>query len=117
MGQENGGLDGVTILNDPPIIDMLNIIPNKFITACQQANLIVRASDPNGDALTTVWTVTDPNGNTITRSGTLLIFNPMGVTGDFGVRVTVTDPFGASTSLTLTMHVLPCDAGADASGG
>jgi hypothetical protein len=108
-GQSNGAIDGITILNDPPVIDSLNIIPNKFITACQTANLIVQATDPNGDALTTVWTVTSPTGNTTTFNGSLLIFSPRGQTGDFEVHVTVSDPFGASTSLTLTMHVLPCD--------
>jgi hypothetical protein len=118
-GPQNGGLNGVTILNSPPTINALNIIPSKFITACpgSQANLIVQASDPNGDALAAVWTVTDPNGNSFTRTGTLLIFNPRQVPGDFGVHVTVTDSFGASTSLTLTMHVVPCDPDAGAGGG
>jgi hypothetical protein len=114
-GQENGGLDTVTILNDPPIINSLNFIPSKFITACQQANLLLNATDPNGDALTIVWTVTTPTGNTQTVTGpSLIVFNPGGTTGDFDFVVTVTDPFGGTTSLRFTMHVLPCvtDGGA-----
>jgi hypothetical protein len=116
-GANNGAVDSIAILNDPPVIDSLDIVPSKFITACEQATLAVQVSDPDNDPLATVFQVAAPDGTSTTTMGTQLLFSPNGLTGDFQVTVSVVDPFNAQSSLEVTMHVSACDMDSGAGGG
>ncbi|MDO7868518.1 PKD domain-containing protein [Nocardioides jiangxiensis] len=58
------------------------------------------SSDPDGDALTYRWEF--PGGVTATTAKTT---RPAGPIGTYQVKLTVTDPYGASSSTTLTVNV------------
>ncbi len=103
-GDDSGGLDAITLLNDPPQIDDLSITPSKFIETCQAATLTVTASDPNGDAIASYsWSILSGSG-TLVASGNSATFTASGA-GDAEVQVTVTDVYGGTTSLTFPIHV------------
>ncbi len=109
-GSSNGAVDAVTILNSPPVIDNLIVAPSKFITLCESARLTVEASDPDGDALSFLWQLLGTNMSSTNQS---INFRSLDL-GTFQLRVTVTDIFGAKTSLTFPIHVSRCaDAAAD----
>jgi PKD domain len=109
-GSNNGALDAITVLNTPPVIDNLIITPSKFITLCDSARLTVEATDPDGDALSFLWQLLGSNMRSTNQS---INFRSLNL-GTFQLKVTVSDPFGASTSLTVPIHVSPCaDAGSD----
>ncbi|HEU4404017.1 MAG TPA: S8 family serine peptidase [Polyangiaceae bacterium] len=113
QGQGNGGLDGVTVLNDPPRLDALTLAPSKFLQSCELATLTAGASDANGDALTYAWSIASgPPGAQLAGGGPQATFSSP-VVGDFQLKVVVTDVYGASTSLTFPLYVSgpPCDDG------
>lgn len=106
-GADSGAVDGITVLNSPPVIDNLIINPSKFITACETAQLTVEAHDPDGDSLTYLWQLLGTN-----LFGTRQMLNfTSNFIGTSQLRITVSDPFGAKTSLTFPMHVTPCPEG------
>jgi hypothetical protein len=106
----NGAGDAITAFNNPPIIDQLIVTPSKFITLCDVATLSVKAHDPDGDPVTFVWQLVGTNQ--IFEKQTISFRSLDPVTSQ--MKVTVSDPFGASTSLTVPMHVSVCtDAGRD----
>lgn len=109
QGRPRGGLDVITALNDPPIIETLDIQPGKFISTCDRATITATASDPNGDALSYAWTIlAGPPGAMISASGNPATFST-GTPGDYTVKLTVTDVHGGATSLTFPMHVVAGD--------
>lgn len=106
-GTPNGAVDGVVVLNDPPLITDLVIGPSKFIGFCEDATIDVAASDPNGDAITFAWSITSsPPGAcaTITPTGSKVTFQPEAV-GNYEIKVAATDALGAHTSLKFPIHV------------
>ena len=111
-GDPNGGLDGTTVLNDPPSIDSLNIGPSKYITACETANLSAVTSDPNGDAVDDyAWSIlSGPAGATVVGSGSSAVFTP-GAAGDYQLSLTVSDVHDGQASLSFPIHVSPCACG------
>jgi hypothetical protein len=113
----NGAIDAVDILNDAPVITDLTISPTKFIhqipcASNQVATLTVDANDPNGDSVSFLWQLL---GTGQFATGPMINFQSFNI-GDFQLRVTASDPFGRSSSLTVPMHVSACpaDAGTDA---
>lgn len=60
------------------------------------------ASDPDGDALTYVWTSTDGGAFTTSGSAAGKVFTR---TGNWDVKVTVTDPAGLSSSSTVSVTI------------
>jgi len=109
-GATTGAADAITILNTPPVITNLIINPSKFITTCQVARLTVEASDPDGDALSFLWELLGTNRSSTNQSINFQSLIP--ITSQ--LRITVSDPFGAKSSLTFPMHASRCpDAGAD----
>jgi hypothetical protein len=109
-GAVTGAADGITILNTPPVITNLIITPSKFITTCQVARLSVEANDPDGDALSFLWQLLGTNMSSTNQSINFQSVIP--VTSQ--LRITVSDPFGAKTSLTFPMHASRCpDSGTD----
>jgi hypothetical protein len=118
-GAPSGGLGVVTALDDPPRIDGLTIQPSAFITPCDTATITVSASDPNGDPLAYAWAVVS------SPPGSQAMLNPMGaaatfsgdLAGSYGLSVTVSDPRGATASLTFPIHVTSQGCGAGGSEG
>lgn len=102
-----GGVDFEVALNEPPVIDGVQVSPSKFIESCESATLAVTASDPEDDALSYSWAVTEaplgatpvltPAANTATFGGDLA--------GDYTVTVTASDIHGASVADAIPMHV------------
>lgn len=108
-GAPNGAADIVAVLNDPPVIDDLNIGPSKFITECETAQLGVVATDPNGDALSYDWEIlSGPPGALLLPTGASASFTPGGP-GDYELKVTVFDATGGSAELTFPIHVSASD--------
>jgi hypothetical protein len=104
-GARRGGLDVITTLNDPPVIDNLDIAPSKFIATCDRATFTATASDPNGDALSFTWEiVSGPAGASLIAVGASATFSTV-TAGEYTVRVTARDVYGASASLTFPVHV------------
>jgi hypothetical protein len=102
-----GAADAITILNTPPVITNLIIDPSKFITTCQVARLTVEATDPDGDALTFLWELLGTNQSSPNQS--INFRSVSAITSQ--LRITVSDPFGAKSSLQFPMHVSPCADG------
>jgi hypothetical protein len=120
-GNPNGGLDVVTVLNDPPLITDLLIKPNKFTTNCasDSVTLTVTASDPNGDPLSYVWKFSEQpqqsNNATVQPDSidpSIAVFKT-DTAGDYKIQVIVsdgTDPdwiYGV-TWLEFPIHVREC---------
>jgi hypothetical protein len=97
------------ITNQPPIADFI-WSPNPAYEG-DNLSLVNHSSDPDGDLLSSIWTITGP-GNFAAVTGTsenLVI--PGGSTvnnpGVYTVKLTVHDPEGASASVTKTIVVRP----------
>jgi streptogramin lyase len=107
QGDPTGALDAIAALNTPPRITNLKIKDSKFITQCEKAAISVEAMDPNGDALSYAWEIVKApvagEGNVV-GMGAKATFTPGGP-GAYELKVTVTDVFGAKTSLTFPVHV------------
>ena len=56
-GDATGGLDAVTVLNDPPTITEVAIAPSKFVGTCEDTVLTASASDPDGDDVSYSWSL------------------------------------------------------------
>lgn len=118
VGDDSGALGAITMLNDPPRVDSIAIDPSRFIVTCQPATIAITASDRNGETLSYAWAiVSGPGDGTLVPSGASATFTSW-MTGDYTLRVTVTDGLGGSTTLTFPIHVSPqcddagaCDAG------
>ena len=105
-GAPNGALDTAVALNEPPVINNISIAPSKFVPQGQSATITLDESDPDGDSLTTAWTVlAGPAGAILTPAGATATFSATTI-GDYQVKVVVMDPFGAQVSLTFPIHVL-----------
>lgn len=112
QGDPNGAVDIPVELNDPPIIDLLEISPSKFITTCQVAELHATATDINGDPVSFDWSVLSKPALAQTwlagNEGNMWFKACMA--GDYTLQVTACDPHANCTSLTFPMHVLAVGA-------
>lgn len=102
LGPGRGGLDVVTTLNHPPVIEDLVFEPSKFVSTCNGIEICVTAVDPDSDPLEFVWeqvsgsqiargpTVTRTNLNA-DRSITQCVVLQTGDIGDYELKVTAYD--------------------------
>lgn len=110
-GDPSGAGDIVAGLNDPPVIVDVNL--NKFICLGEKLEVTVHAEDPNGDTITYNFQVVTwpempaPGTWQLFPSGNSFVF-VAGTEGMYEVIATVTDPYGASTSITFPIHVSEC---------
>jgi probable HAF family extracellular repeat protein len=116
-GPDNGGVDVVTALNDPPVLIDLSVTPSKFVALGDTATIAAVARDPDGDALAFAFTVVSaPAGSTapVVPIGPPNVPGPPqqtghatfapDVIGDYMLSVKVTDTHGASASLSFPIH-------------
>ena len=112
QGDPAGAIDVVAGLNFPPIISGLGLLPSKFILACEPVIIAPLVSDPDGDPVQVSLTlISSPAGANPTLTPL-----PNGqwsfvtdVPGPYGLELTATDVFGATTSLSFPLHVSPGD--------
>jgi alpha-tubulin suppressor-like RCC1 family protein len=103
----SGGLEPVAIVNDPPRIDGLVIEPSKSVAVHERITITVSASDVNGDALRIDAAVllSPPRAeHSIDVSGASIRFVP-GSEGEYQLKVTASDIYGASASMIVPIHV------------
>lgn len=67
-------------------------------------NLVNKSTDPDGDPLSYLWTITAPNG-TVTTSTTTNVTMTKVMKGAYNVKLRATDPSGASDETTKTIVV------------
>jgi hypothetical protein len=110
-GPDNGALDAITILNNPPVINDVTVTPSKIDTTCEPVTLTVTATDPDGDSLTYAWAVL-PSFVTV-GTGPTFVFRPPG-NGTFEVRVNISDGQFSANAITgralvsVPIHVSGC---------
>lgn len=102
-GAATGGLDAVTVLNDPPIIAEVSIAPSKFVGTCEDAVLTASATDPDGDDVSYAWSLVSGSASLI-GAGNSATFRATNA-GDYSVQVTVTDVYGGVATLVVPVHV------------
>ncbi len=114
-GDPDGGGDIVVGLNDPPVITGIDLDIGKFICVGEPVQISLTAEDPNGDAIEISWQVLvwpeAPAAGTFSFSpaiGSPVDFVAHTV-GSYEISVTVTDTYGATTSLSFPIHVQECD--------
>jgi hypothetical protein len=74
IGPARGGLDVVTVLNNPPVVEDLEYEPSKFVGDCEGVEICMTASDPDHDPLEFVWeqiSGTDVRGPRVTSTDLL----------------------------------------------
>lgn len=106
--ENNGGLDIYATVNTPPVIEDLDIEPSKFAATCAPIALSVDAVDQEGDLLTYDWAVVQFPANAefeLNEQGDTALFRAETL-GDYTLRVTATDEFGASAWLTFPLHIV-----------
>lgn len=107
-GAPTGGLDTVVVLNEPPRIERVITTPTPSASKCTSVELVAEASDVNEDALTYSWSLIEaPAGSTafITPGAEgAATLQPDG-SGNYEVRVEVSDVYDASTSLVFPVLV------------
>ncbi|HZG56303.1 PKD domain-containing protein, partial [Paenibacillus sp.] len=81
------------IANRPPVADFA--VSPALIYESDDVTLTNASSDPEGDALTYVWTITRPDGSTLVRTTTNVALTDV-QQGVYDVRLRATDPSGAS---------------------
>ncbi len=106
-GADDGGLDVVVALNDPPRISALDVAPSKFFTQCETATITAATSDADGDATGLTWLVTAaPPGAapSLTFNGAVAQFSTT-TPGEYQLQITATDVHSASSFLSFPLHV------------
>lgn len=95
--------------NKPPIADFA-WSPNPVYEG-DHLSLANQSSDPDGDLLSSIWTVTGPvNFTAVTGSSENMVVpggSTANIPGVYTVKLTVSDPDGASASVTKTIVVRP----------
>lgn len=95
-----------TVPNQRPIVS--SIYPkNNPIPRGGSTDVVVNASDPNGDSLSYSWSTNDPANWSISGSGdTVSLSGPDSASASTLVTVTVSDDLGASTSSTTQVSTV-----------
>lgn len=96
-----------TGLNHAPVADF-DPIPST-VKLGDTINFKNLSYDPNGDDLTTVWSIKKSNSTDSFADFSTDFDSKRNMTaiGDFDVKLKVTDPFGQSDEITKTVHVIP----------
>ncbi|MGG3471551.1 PKD domain-containing protein [Neobacillus pocheonensis] len=90
------------LTNRPPVADF-TVSPVPAFEG-DTVTLTNTSWDPDGDAVTSSWTVTNPNGVTTTATTTNVVI-PGSIKGIYTATLTVTDPYGLSDTITKTFAV------------
>jgi len=101
-----GAAGAIVALNDPPVIDDIDVVAGDP-DLCEPTSITVEASDANNDPMIYLYRTTDkPNGaaGQIVGTGDRVVFATDTV-GKYALTVTVTDPYGAFTSLEFPVNV------------
>ncbi len=103
----SGGLDvAVTTANAPTIVGF-SFDPEKFITTCSTVQMRVAAIDRDGDILKYSWKATAPAQEAkheLKTDGPRALFSAQ-TPGTYFVEITVSDPDGHASSLSVPVHV------------
>lgn len=84
-GQATGGLDTVIAFNEEPTVSDFTYDPSKFVGTCEPVVVCAEATDPNGDPMEFVWTVS---------SGTFTVVSSeqVGELATECIEITATEP-------------------------
>jgi hypothetical protein len=107
IGQSAQLIKQVTVVNSPPVANF-DWSPKPAYEG-DTITLTNLSSDPDGDMLTYLWTISGPNGYTETGTPKNMMIKGMDTVnkpGVYTVMLTVQDAHGASASITKTVHVL-----------
>jgi len=103
-GAPMGGLAVAAALNDPPQITGLTIVPSKFITVCEAAEIQVAATDPDADGLVFAFALqTGPVGSYLGGTGATGRF--AGPAGEYTLEASVMDGYAGRAALSFPIHV------------
>ncbi|WP_188624492.1 PKD domain-containing protein, partial [Caldalkalibacillus thermarum] len=104
FGASHSRTQSLTVQNRNPVADF-TFSPNT-IYHDTEVTFTNRSTDPDGDKLTYRWEFQAPGSSTWTQFST--VANPVqvfNIKGTWQIRLTVTDPFGASHSVTRSLQV------------
>jgi len=112
QGDVNGGGDFVTVINEGPGIEIVEL--DKFVCVNESRTLTAQVTDPENDGVSCVWTAEGPGAAVLTPA---LTDNDTGHTtafsadnaGEYTVTVSCTDALGGVTAFEFPMHVMICD--------
>jgi hypothetical protein len=102
LGPGRGGLDVVTTLNHPPVLEDLVFEPSKFVSSCNGVEICVTAVDPDGDPIEFAWEQTagetfargpEVTQTTLNDDGTITqcVVLQTGSVGDYEMKVSAYD--------------------------
>lgn len=94
------------VINQPPVANF-TCTPNPAWEG-DTINCINQSTDPDGDTLTSSWSITGPGGFSSTQTVTNAQINGSSTEnkpGSYTVTLTVTDPFGLTSTITKTVMV------------
>ncbi|MFO0745970.1 MAG: PKD domain-containing protein [Myxococcota bacterium] len=103
----NGALDIFATVNRPPTITNITISPSKFGNTCSLITLGAQGTDPDGDDVSFTWAVesgpTAGDWALVGRGATAYFLGAS--QGDYSIRLTATDDYGASHHLDFPLHL------------
>ncbi len=107
----NAGLDVAVALNTQPSINSLQIGGGKFVCSHEAAQIVVGASDPDGDTVTLKYSV-NPEGAKmpsfcLASDPKLAVFAAQ-APGTYHITVEASDGKGPAAKLTFPLHVSDC---------
>ena len=107
-----GGVDVLVGFNEPPSIDGLEFREDKYICADEAAQMVLRATDQEGDALTYGWRVVgtpaqaDESSYCLSANGRAAVFSAV-VGGRYHLVADVSDTT-STTHLAFSVYVSAC---------
>lgn len=110
VGEQDGGLDVIAMLNHAPRLTQLYYEPSKWILTCESVSVTALASDPDGDPIAWTWEVTgEPTGALYEAEALDGTFQFVSKTaGTYEVKVTVCEAQGDEprcAHVTFPIHV------------
>ncbi|MGQ9629975.1 MAG: Ig-like domain-containing protein [bacterium] len=95
----------VTVKNSPPTITSLTATDYVIPPTTGKTQLIVVASDSDGDTLTYTWSVVGTNAGTVSGDGAIANYTAPDVAGTYLVKVVVDDGHGATDTASIAIRV------------
>ncbi|MCX6233665.1 MAG: laminin G [Bacteroidetes bacterium] len=94
-------VDVVETINYPPEIELMTV-SDKYMELGDTAIILCRATDPNGDSLSYMWTA---DGGSIQGNDSTAAYTAPDIEGIYIISCTVTDTAGASVSKNISVLV------------